>query len=122
MEPECLLPCSQQAAQLLPYSKPDNPVRFLSSYFIKVPFNVRSYSCLDLPGGAFPSDLHTKNLVCLCPFPLPPQRCIMSRPSHGLHLIVFIICGREYNPSELSLRNFMPHFRFIVPCIMIQCQ
>jgi hypothetical protein len=81
MEPECSLPCSQQAAHLLPYSKPDNPFHSLSSYFIKVLLNVRSYSCLDLPGGPFPSRLRTKNSVCLSP---PPSRCIISRPSHGL--------------------------------------
>jgi len=80
MEPECSLSCLQQAAHLLHYAKPDNPVQS-SSHFFKVPFNVRSYSCLDLPGGPFPSGMNTKNSVCLPP--LPP-RCIISRPSHGV--------------------------------------
>ena len=77
MEPECSLPWSQQATHLLPYSKPDNPVHSLSSYFIMVSFNVRFYSCLDLPGGPFPSGLHTKNSVCICP---PPPRKMYHVP------------------------------------------
>jgi hypothetical protein len=106
MEPECSLTYSQQAAQLLPYSNPDNPFRSFSYYFIKVPFNVRAYSCLDFPGGPFPSGLHTKNSVCLC---TPPQDASCPSRFMDFHLIVLIICGREYNSSELLLRSFMPH-------------
>lgn len=69
MEPESLLPCSEEP-QLFPVLRQKDPVYILPSYFLRFIWPWSSHLPVRLPGGLFPSSIPIKSPVWISLFSL----------------------------------------------------
>ena len=95
MEPEGLLPRSQQLAPC-PYPEPDQSSPCSTSHFWNITFNIILHLRLGLPSGPFPSGLHTKTPHAPLLFPVPIRATLPA------HLILINLLSRIISVEVLK--------------------